>query len=231
MKSLLDHLARYRSSWPIIGVILAISALMVSSVIFLHLWKEIPTDHLTRDLNSIMEVPFYIGFLSQIGLFLWSATVAVCMFSARILSRRATRHPLTSFLLSSGLLTMLLGLDDAFQLHEEVLPAIGIPEIVVYASYLLLLLLYLIKYQSIIRQTEHILLIMALLFFGVSVILDILEYPPRAQYVFEDGAKLVAIISWMAYFLRTGASAVYAPARQQTVIRDSYLASLPGKRA
>lgn len=49
---------------------------------------------------------------------------------------------------------------------------------------------------------------MAFLFFGLSVTLDLLQIPSIDPYLAEDGAKLVGLISWLAYFFRCGTLAI-----------------------
>ena len=59
MKSLLSSFARFRSSWPIIGLILAVSAVLIGAVLLLHFWKGIPIGKLTRDPTAIGGTPPY----------------------------------------------------------------------------------------------------------------------------------------------------------------------------
>lgn len=89
MKSLLSPLALFRSSLPMIVLIISISAVLIGIVLLLHFWNGISISSLTSDPATIVNAPPYTGFLSQIGIFFWSASVAVCMFGARVLSR----HP------------------------------------------------------------------------------------------------------------------------------------------
>jgi hypothetical protein len=210
MKPFLSPLAWFRSSWPTIGLILIVAVVLLSVVLFIHVWKEIPIGNLTRDPTSIVGVPLYTGFLSQIGIFFWSASAAVCLFSVKVLSTQPDSLKFKHFLLVSALLTLLLGLDDVFLLHDEILPRFGIPEKIVYVSYVGLVLLYLVRFHTVILETEYILLVMAVFFFGVSVALDWFEPSALGQYMFlfEDGAKLVGLLSWLSYYFRVGAFAV-----------------------
>jgi len=209
-------LVTFRSSWLMIGLILSVSAVLVGIVLIIHFWKGIPIGMLTRDPTSISGSPFYVGFLSQIALLLWSASAAICLFSARVLSTQTGNLKIKSFLLVSGLLALILGLDDAFLLHEEVIPRfLGVPEKAVYVIYVGLVLFYLVIFHSVIRKTEYVLLVMAFVFFGVSVTLDFFEPLNVDPYLFEDGAKLVGIVSWLAYFFRTGASSLFNNVSQQ----------------
>lgn len=221
MKSSLSPLRQFRSSWPTISLILAVSAVLVGVVLLLHLWKGVPISHLTRDPTAIIGVPFYTGFLSQIGIFFWSASAAVCMFNAKVLSRHSESLKIKRFLFVSGLLTLVLGLDDVFLLHEEFFPYFGVPEIVVFVSYAGFVLLYFVRFYSIILKTEYILLWMALVFFGVSSTLDLFNPLNVDSLLFEDGAKLVGIVSWLSYFFRAGASTVYYHAAQHGAAHDA----------
>jgi len=190
----------------LIYIVLTVSAILMGLVIFLHLWKGVPINRLTQDPTIIGGLAAYAGFLSQTGIFFWSATATLCFFSVTLLSDCMEQRELRLFLLVSGLLTLLLGLDDAFLLHESVLPYFGIPQNFVLGSYVVFVMLYLLRFHQIIFQTDYILLAIALSFFGISVILDVLNPPVINPLFFEDGSKLVGIVSWLAYFLSVGLS-------------------------
>lgn len=227
MKALFYPFVRFRSSIPVIGLILAVSAILVGVVLFLHFWKGIPIDKLTGDPTAVGGLPVYTGFLSQIGIFFWSASATVCFFSAKVLSRRADRHKLKRFLLISALLTLLLGLDDVFLLHEALLPRFGIPEKLVVGSYAGLLLLYLFRFFPLILETEYVLMAIALFFFGLSILLDLWNPPGMDPFLFEDGAKLIGLVSWLAYFFRVGEYSVNLNAAQHRAAPDRYSAGAP----
>ena len=207
-----------------IGLIIAVSAVLIGGVLLLHFWKGVPISRLTRDPTAIVRVPFYTGFLSQIGIFFWSASAAVCMFSAKVLSRHPDYLKFKHFLFVSGLLSLALGLDDVFLLHEKFFPRFGVPETVVVASYLGCVLFCLVRFYSVILKTDYILLGMALFFFGVSNILDLFDPSFLDSYLYEDGAKLVGIVSWLSYFFRVGEFAVYRDAAQKDAASDGYSA-------
>lgn len=215
MKSLRFLLVRFRSNWPMIGLILIVSAVFLGAVLLLHFWKGIPFAQLTRDPIAIVRAPLYTGFLSQIGILFWSASAAVCIFSAKVLPRYPGSLEIKRFLFVSGLLTLVLDLDDVFLLHEEFFPHLGVPQKVIYIGYAGVVFFYLIRFYPIILKTEYVLLGMAFLFFGLSVTLDAFNPQDIDLHLFEDGAKLVGIVSWLAYFFCTGASAVNHSAAQQ----------------
>ncbi|MBN2350700.1 MAG: hypothetical protein JXJ22_17820 [Bacteroidales bacterium] len=206
-----------RSNYTVIFGMLILSAVLVGLVYFVHIWKNVPTENLTRDPNSIAKLPFYNGFLSQVGLFLWAATAAITLFYAYILSKQATARKLRIFLGFSGAITLMLGFDDAFLLHEEFFPGMGIPEKLVIFSYLLIIIFYLISFRTTILNSEFILLAIAFLFFGISVIID---KPGTTGFQFiliEDGSKLTGILFWLFYFSRIITAELTIDTRQNKI--------------
>lgn len=230
MKLLLSSCVRFRSSLPIIGLIFASSMVLICMVLILHFWQGIPIAKLTRDPVSTFKAPFYIGLLSQVGIFFWSASVAVCMMSVQILSKYQDNRRIKRFLLVSGLLSLMLGLDDVFLLHEQVFPYLGIPEKLVYSSYAGFVLFHLVRFYSVILETEYILLGMSFFFFGVSITLDLLNIPGLDPHIFEDSAKLVGIVSWLSYFFRVGVFAICSSSFSQGTAPSIYPTMLHNRR-
>ncbi len=66
--------------------------------------------------------------------------------------------------------------------------------------------------RAIILRTEFLLLVLAFLGLGLSVVIDlvatVIELP--GSYVFEDGGKLFGIVGWTAYFVLVSAREVTA---------------------
>ncbi|MEM1294379.1 MAG: hypothetical protein AAGH89_03375 [Verrucomicrobiota bacterium] len=169
----------------------------------LHFGEEVPFSVLTRDPAAVADLRPYIGFMSQFGLFFWSAATTTCLLVARVLAKsESPDRPKIFFFLWSGGFTLLLGVDDAFMLHESVLPHIGIPELVVYGGYIGLFACYLYLFYKRILETDFILLLLAFAFFGLSVGLDIIELTSIDPYLLEDSAKLAGITCWMIYFIK-----------------------------
>ncbi|MEM1255018.1 MAG: hypothetical protein AAGI69_21500 [Cyanobacteria bacterium P01_H01_bin.21] len=209
--SLYPLCTQLKGSLSLIGLITVISAIFLGEVIFVHLRYNIPIPELTRDIAALGKIPFYAGFLSQIGLFCWFASAMLCFFSANIIEDYKTHQTLRRFLYASTFLTLVLGIDDAFQFHEHVFPSLGVPERVTYISYGGLLLFYLFRFRRLILKTAYILIAMALGFLGLSYGLDLLSaiaylYPAIRpitsggfSFLLEDGAKFIGIISWLVY--------------------------------
>ncbi|OIQ30916.1 MAG: hypothetical protein BM564_01505 [Bacteroidetes bacterium MedPE-SWsnd-G2] len=167
---------------------------------------------MTRDITAIAEVPFYTGFLSQLGIFFWVATATLCFFSSKFSSNNIAQTKLKKFLFYAGLLTVLLCIDDIFLLHETVFPKyFGVPQKLVILIYGFLFISLLVKFYTVILKTNFILLGMALFFFGLSVFFDLFPIPGVNPYLLDDGAKIIGIISWFFYFYSNAVSLAKTP--------------------
>jgi hypothetical protein len=192
--------------------ILLISAFFLGIVLGLYWWRGIPVGVLTSDPTSFMGYPFYVGFLSNLGILFWSGTAAICLFSARLISKRKTASPWGRYLYVSGFLTLLLTLDDLFILHEDVLPHyLYLPEHLVYGTYLGIVLIYIIRFRHVILETEYPLLGLALITLSLSVTFDIYPSLGGNPSLVHDGLKFIGIVSWLIYFTRLSNSALQNP--------------------
>jgi len=195
-----------------IGLALAIGTAVFGAVVSLKVWKNVSFAFLSRDIVSIGDLPAYAGFMSQLGVILWFAAATVCIIGAKVLAVQQRFLNFQQFLWFSGLLTILLGLDDAFLLHERFLPNMGIPEKVIMTFYGSIVAAYACRFLHTILSTQYVVLVSALMFFGVSISLDLFPIANIDPYLFEDGAKMVGIIAWFVYFYQTTMTAIRAAA-------------------
>ncbi len=179
----------------LVALILALAGAAVAAVYHMRFGHGIPVGLLTRDVAEVAKLPPYAGLLSQIALLLWPVGVTACFLAASVDEDRTRR----AFFVTAGVLTVLLGLDDAFLLHERVLPRMGVPELAVLGVYAALFLYLVVRFRAVILQTRYALLILACLGFGVSALLDMGVQVPYKR-MSEEGAKLVGIIGWAVYF-------------------------------
>jgi hypothetical protein len=201
--------AQARSILPLMLLALGVTALVLGAVLGIHYWRDIPLNWLTRDPAAVADRPFYIGVLSQAGIFFWAASATICFFSALVIPRRSDTLEMRRFLVAFGVLTLVLGFDDVFLVHEEVFPVyVGVPEEVVIASYGLFGLALLVRFYRVILETDYLLLGAALGFFALSILFDFFEQPGPNSSWFEDAAKTAGIVYWLAYFSRVGAVTV-----------------------
>lgn len=161
---------------------------------------------LLQDATTVLEAPFYIGSVSLLGVILWSMAAAVC-FVAAFVPKPHVMDPWRRFFIVSGAFTGILLVDDAFLLHDEILPRYaGISGELYGVAYVLATAAYLVAFRNTIRRTNYWILVVALAFFGVSATVDVGSgvvgdiIGPRWIILLEDGAKLLGIGTWLAYF-------------------------------
>lgn len=164
-----------------------------------------PIADFTRDPADIVHASPFIGAISNLGILGWSATVGICLLAGLLLRAMRDTPRASRFFLGAATLTALLLLDDLFLLHERVFPLyFHIRQRYTYLLYAALVAGFLIGFRAVIRQHEQTLLILAFLFFGLSVGIDLLaDHIATAvpyYHLFEDGGKFLGIVSWLGYF-------------------------------
>lgn len=103
----------------------------------------------------------------------------------------------------SGLITLMLLVDDLFLLHEEVYrDYLLIPEKITLFAYGSIVLLYLAVFRKTILQTNFLLMGLAITFFALSIAVDLLTgNDSQIGFLLEDGAKFLGIVGWSAYLV------------------------------
>lgn len=146
----------------------------------------------------------YYGFVSNLGIFLWVATAAICLFAALVFHLKKQSKALIRFALTAGLLSAWLGLDDAFLLHEVVFPKLGVPQFAVLTVYVALALAYVFGSWRVIFSSEFWILGFAGAGVGLSLGIDqILHSIESRDIIMEDSAKFIGIFCWFAFHLVT----------------------------
>ena len=196
--------------------ILTLAAIFIPGILFLAILfllarrNDILFEILSRDPIQTLNGKPYIGIISNIGIIFWCLTSAILLYSARILSLLKGPRKKTSFLLITGLLTLLMLSDDLFLIHDVVFPEyLNMDEKVIIVFYGLLFIAIFAYYREIILKTDYILLILAFSSLGSSVVTDIIDalgIDVAQLYLIEDGLKFMGIIAWFAYFTRTSYS-------------------------
>lgn len=195
-----------RSRWlpiVVVGLSMAMCALAFAQ-------NKVETRWLFLDTLTAVELSgdcchVYFGLFSNLGIMIWTAASAVCLFSAICLlkSPRVAKE-YAMFASVAGIFTGWLMLDDAFLVHEKVFPAFGIPQTITILIYLALCGLYVWNFQKLLRDTRYGLLLLALGFLGASVLIDqIFHSVDDTTVVFEDTCKFVGISCWAAFHTDT----------------------------
>jgi hypothetical protein len=206
-------LAQGRQLWrTLFFVYLAIGLLFVGVGILSQVVNGASLEFFLRDIVATGKLPFFAGFVSQLGGVLWCAAMTVCLYSLLILHRRDGDLTASKrFLLQAGILTGVLLLDDIFLFHEEVAPNyLHIDEKFVMATYLLLGVAFVFLNRNEILSSEYLLLLLALAMLGTSIFLDALPiddlglryFFKRLEIFLEDGFKFAGIATWLIYFVR-----------------------------
>jgi hypothetical protein len=159
---------------------------------------------LTKDpiAGMVDSIPFYTSILSNLGIVFWCFTAAVQFFAAWILRRADSGSPESGFLFWSGLLTLVLMLDDFLLMHERLGHTI---ESVIFATYGILVAIISLAYRQLIFRTNYLVLVAALGFFMMSMVLDNvltqigIDIPYRTTL--EDAFKVIGIVGWSYYFV------------------------------
>ncbi|MGH8222578.1 MAG: hypothetical protein ACREQZ_06360 [Woeseiaceae bacterium] len=154
-----------------------------------------------------------LGVVSNIGILLWAGAAAIAGFAGSLLLVGGRARELALFLLAAASLTGCLLLDDLFLVHEWLFPVVlGIPQVAVFAGYAVLLAALLWRFRNAILQMDVRLLVLALAFFALSVGTDLLPVAWslvwNLLYLVEDGLKLLGIVSWCGYLVRTSVFAL-----------------------
>jgi hypothetical protein len=193
---------------PVFFVLLATFFILVNN-------PEISPEIFFRDIATLANVPFYAGFISQLGILLWAASATACFLALYLLKKFNFASPESArFLLQAGLLTTFLMLDDMFLLHEDVAAIyFSIGQKKVYFAYFLIIFAFLFFNRKEILASPFLFLILSMGILGLSMSMDVItdtfhdqlvvsgSFYERYEVVIEDGLKLLGISAWLAYYL------------------------------
>ena len=195
----------------LLSVYIPLAALVVVLAI-ISLRTDIPFSRFSRDPLAVARIPSYIGLLSNVGVLLWCASAAVCLFSFVVLRRDEIARDRSLFFLYAGLLTLVILADDLFMLHEafteyladEISVRHYVGEVIVYSLYVIAAATLAVKSRAVLLKMDLVLLVAAGGFLGLSLVFDdFVRLPGGYAYLAEDSTKLFGIASWFAYIGRT----------------------------
>jgi hypothetical protein len=104
----------------------------------------------------------------------------------------------------AGVVTGMLMLDDFFMGHEVIYPRIlGLQQQHVFVIYVVFIASYLWTYRNSIAECDYPLIMLSLLFFGISILVDLFVEPDGLLHrIGEDGSKFLGIATWATFHLR-----------------------------
>jgi ABC-type multidrug transport system fused ATPase/permease subunit len=196
--------------WKAIAIGIFLSLAGAAFTVLVARWTNTPVWKLTKDAASVIWQPAYIGLLSDWDVVLWIATASICLFSAVILYQQKAPRATFGFFLTSGIFTLILGLDDLYMLHERVLPKVfHMPEIFFYLLYFLAIVAYLIYFKRRLAKYENLLFTTSIFLFIISRMFFI-RLPFIDRHASGDVLKYFGIVFWMIFFYRTALHEVNA---------------------
>lgn len=179
----------------------------------LAVFADFSLNEISRDPLATAGLHPLTGAQSVVGVLLWWSAASITLAAWATIRRVGGDRRLALFLLCSALITVWLALDDAFQFHDSLASDwFGLRERYVILGYALVMGLYFVAFRTVLWHSERSLLLLALLFAGLSVAGDLVS-----QQFVEDGApsgigetlnyledamKFLAIVSWGAYLIR-----------------------------
>ena len=140
----------------------------------------VPPSELFRDSLAVAEQAgeecchLYYGFISNLGILLWSATSGVCLFAGLLLYGILGPRNGTIMMLYAAILTGFLTLDDSFMIHERIVPKLfDMGKEIIFLVYACLIGFYIIPFRKIILTLDAYLLGISLSLFAVGIIVDV----------------------------------------------------------
>jgi hypothetical protein len=203
-----------RTNWKLLLLIyVPILLLFAAIAVVSRATPGLEMAYFTRDITAIADIPFYAGLVSQLGVILWSAAVAVCLFTTLMLRLQKRSLSAQRFLFQAGILTALLLLDDVYLFHDSVFTEyLHIRQRYVFLLYFVLILSFLLLNLQVILESEYWILGIAFSLFGASLFFDnvhLYKLEPFAALItksrstiLEDAPKLAGIATWLLYFTR-----------------------------
>lgn len=176
----------------------AIPALLFYAVsVFILTNSGFTLTEILRDPAQQTGLSSFLGFVSNIGVWLWVSSAAICFYSV-ITNPWAGSKSLSELMLLLGLLSLLLAVDDFFLLHDRYVYSKGI-----FLFYAICALAIFIRHYRKIIEIDGFTFLLAGLLLASSVEIDInqrkipLDYP-QVQLI-EEGCKFVGAAIWLFF--------------------------------
>jgi hypothetical protein len=156
-----------------------------------------------RDLAQTCDTALGVGLLSNLGYLLWISAAAIALFSG-LSGVVAVRGRLRQLLISGGLFSLLLCIDDMFLLHDRYVGSAFL-----YSLYAIFALLILFRFRAQVSALGGGSFLLAVALLGASVVIDqlqeVIPLPYTTLQLYEEGAKFLGIATWLAFWWQAGA--------------------------
>lgn len=142
----------------------------------------------------------FIGFLSNIGNWLWVSSAAICFFTFSTSNYRLSKdHKELIFL--AGMLSILLAVDDFFLIHDRY-----INQNICYLFYAFFAGALLIRQYKLILKIEAFALLLSGSLLALSILADLIQSDIPIHYhytqILEEGFKFMGAATWLYFTSR-----------------------------
>ncbi len=157
-----------------------------------------------RDPAQQSEKSSFLGFLSNIGVWIWVSSAAICFFAAATVRDTKSNSKRKELLLLVGTFSLLLAVDDLFLIHDRY-----INEYLCYAVYAFLALALMVRHYRTIAEIDGFAFLAAGSLLASSIMTDLIQDHITLRYsysqVFEEGFKFMGAAAWLYFSFRIAA--------------------------
>jgi len=159
-----------------------------------------------RDPGQQLDQSSFLGFLSNIGVWMWVSTAAITFFGALAIGPGRKDGLRELFVLLGGL-SLFLAVDDFFMIHDRY-----ISQRYIFPVYAVVAVAILLRHFNRIVQTDGFAFLLAGSFLALSIATDFFQgmIPWRYAHtqVLEEGFKFVGAATWLYFAVRLGVSSL-----------------------
>lgn len=163
----------------------------------------------------------YLGLLTNVSEVVWCVALAICLFSFGVVRSLRPGRSSDLFFLATAFVIAVLLLDDIQRVTLVLTYSVGIPKVISYGCYGIMLLAYaLIFRRHIIRHTPYHLLLITLFCFGLSTVTDLVVSALKIKHIegptslLEDGTKLLGLLNLVLFCWKTGQQEIIQTVQQ-----------------
>ncbi len=176
------------------------------SILFITSNAGIETSLVLRDLLQTCDYPIGVGMISSLGVILWAAASAICLFSytSNLINKKSYKR----LVIIGGFFSGLLCLDDLFLLHDKK----QINQDILYTIYIALAIFLIIKFGHLIKEIDIYAFLGSAFLLALSVISDIFQDFLPINYetvqILEEGFKFIGITAWLYFWNKASYKAI-----------------------
>jgi len=141
----------------------------------------------------------FLGFLSNIGIWLWVSAAAICFFA---LSNESSDLSTRELLFLLGLFSLILAVDDFFLIHDRY-----INQKICYLAYAAIAGAILVRHFKKIITINGFAFVLAGVLLALSIVTDLIQFQIPMRYfvvqIFEEGFKFVGAAAWLYFIIQT----------------------------